>query len=125
MIVVVEMIAGRRHLSCGKALESGSIHQKNVGPTVVVVIENCDAGSGGLDDVFLCLPPAEDIGQGQARLFRDIGEVGDGGSIPGVGGGSRKSENDEKRSQSAGSNECTRPLRKTQIHDCLNTRVRT
>ena len=55
MIVAVQMIAGA--LPGRKPFELRAIHQKDVGPAVVVVVENRDAGSGGFDDVFLGVEP--------------------------------------------------------------------
>src|SRR5579872_1220112 len=75
MVIVIETIA--RTLPGGKSLEPCAIHQKNVGPAVVVVVEDRDAGSCGLDDVFLGVDAAEDFLRGQAGLFCDVGETRD------------------------------------------------
>ena len=62
----------------GQSVEPGAIDQKNVGPAIIVVIEDGDAGAGGLDDVFLGVDAAEDFLHGEAGFFGDIGEVGEG-----------------------------------------------
>ena len=60
VIVVIQMVRGS--LIGGEALQRCAIHDENVGPPVVVIIENGDAGSGCLDDVFLGVHSAENIG---------------------------------------------------------------
>ena len=78
-----------RRRSSGKAVQAGSIDQKNVEPAVIVVIEDGHAGAGGLDDVLLGVGATEDILHGEARFFGDIGEVGDGFGWGGVRGSRR------------------------------------
>jgi len=56
--------------------EPGTVHQKNIGPTVVVVVKDGHAGAGGFDDVFLGGNATEDLLHGEARLFRHVNEVG-------------------------------------------------
>src|ERR1700690_1148911 len=73
VIVAVKLVAGA--LSGGKAFESGSIHEEDVGPAVVVIIKDGDARAGGLDDVFLGLQTPEHVGHGQAGLFGHVGKV--------------------------------------------------
>ena len=75
VIVAIEMIS--RRWSGRKRFEPGSVHQKNIGPAVIVVIKDRDAGAGGLDDVFLGVDAAEDLLHGEARFFGYVGEVGD------------------------------------------------
>ena len=53
VIVAVEVVGGR--LPGGKSFELGAIDQEDVGPSVVVVVEDGDAGAGGFDDVLLCV----------------------------------------------------------------------
>ena len=72
VIVAIQVIAGT--LPGGKSFERRAIHQKNVGPAVVVVVEDRDAGSGGFDDVFLGVDAAENVLRGQAGFFGDVGE---------------------------------------------------
>src|ERR1022692_1257815 len=72
MIVAIQAVAGA--LSGRKAFEPGAIHQKDVGPSVVVVVEDRDAGSGGFDDVFLGVQATKDVLRGQAGFLGDIGE---------------------------------------------------
>ena len=97
-------------VSCRKSFERGSVHQKNVRPAVVVVIENGYAGSGGLDDVFLRVFPAKDLGHGQAGFFCRVNEIGDGRGFSGFSG--RHGDKDEEDRQSCGGWEHTRLRRK-------------
>src|SRR5690242_19696925 len=60
MIVVIQMVRGSP--IGGEALQCCAIHNEDVGPSVVVIIENGDAGSGCLDDVFLGVNSTENIG---------------------------------------------------------------
>ena len=108
VIVAIQMIGGRR--SRRKSFERGAVHQENVGPAIVVVVENRDAGAGGLDDVFLGVLAAEDLGHGQAGFFRDVNEVGDGRGFSALGDGS--GDKDEERRQSCSGWERTRLRRK-------------
>src|SRR4029077_3435411 len=54
-----------------------SIHQKNVGPAVIVIIEDRHSCTGGLDNVFLGLDTAENVLHGESSSFGNIGEIGD------------------------------------------------
>jgi hypothetical protein len=82
VIVAIEVIARRG--TGRQSVKSCSIDQKNVGPAVVIVIEDRDAGAGSLDDVFLCFDAAEDVLHGESGFLGNIGEVGDG--LGGSGG---------------------------------------
>src|SRR5262249_49195596 len=73
-VVVVVIQATGRPFSRGKSIEFGAIYQKDVGPAIVVVVENGDAVSRGLDDVFLGVDSAEDVLCSQPRLFGDVSE---------------------------------------------------
>ena len=75
-IVVVAIETVRRSFTGGKTFEPGPVHQENVRPAVVVVIENRDAVSGCLDDVLLGIDSAEYVLRGEACLFGDVSEVG-------------------------------------------------
>ena len=79
MIVAIQMI--RRRLSRGKTFQSGAVHHENVGPAIIVIIENRDTGTSCLDDVLLRVQPAENIGHREAGLLGDIGEVSKRGRI--------------------------------------------
>ena len=72
VIVAVKVVGGS--LSGGKAFELRAVDDKDVGPSVIVVVEDGDAGAGGLDDVFLCIHAAEDVLRGEAGFFGDVGE---------------------------------------------------
>ena len=70
VIVVVQMI--RRSVLGGTLVERGAIHNENVGPAVVVVIKNCDPGTGSLDNVLLRIHAAEDIGHRETSFFGNV-----------------------------------------------------
>src|ERR1035441_5762450 len=76
VIVAIEMIGGS--FTRGKAFQGCSVHQKNVGPAVVIVVENGRAGASGFDDVLLRVLAAEHDGRRQASLLGNVGKVGDG-----------------------------------------------
>ena len=59
VIISVQMIG--RGLSPGKSFEGRAIHQKNIRPAIIVIIEDCRTRSGSLDDVFLRVLPSEDV----------------------------------------------------------------
>lgn len=67
MVIVVEMACG--HLAGGQPWQFRSIHNENVGPAVVVVIENLHAGTRGL--------AAENHPDGNPRFASNVAEVGD------------------------------------------------
>src|SRR5262249_45485134 len=47
-------------------------------PAIVVIVEDCDTGTRGFDNVFFCILAAENVQSGQASLSADVGEVRDG-----------------------------------------------
>src|SRR4029077_18883866 len=51
VIVAVEMAGGS--FAGGEAFQFRTVHEKNVGPAVIVIIEDGDAGPGRLNDIFL------------------------------------------------------------------------
>jgi len=75
VVVVKEVIC---RASTGWLIQCGSIHDEDVWPAVVVVVENSYAGAGGLDDVFLRLFIAGDNLELQAGFFGDVLKVRDG-----------------------------------------------
>ena len=85
VIVAVEMIGGS--IFYGRALEFCAVDDEDVGPAVIVVVENRDAGAGGFDDVFFGGYATEGVGHGEAGLFCDVREVGErlGGCALGIG----------------------------------------
>src|SRR5579859_1272540 len=76
VIVMVEM-AGRE-IARGRRIESGAVHDEDVWPAVVVVIEDGDASSGRFNDVFFGVHAAKDFRGGETGFFGDIGEMSDG-----------------------------------------------
>ena len=96
MIVAVEMTGGG--FALGSAFESGAIDEEDVGPAVVVVVEDGDASAGGFEDVFFGVDAAEYGFGGQAGLLGYVGEVGDAGWSGWLGhevGMSAKEENED------------------------------
>ena len=59
MVVAVKMVGWA--FAVGKAFERCSIHEEDVGPSVVVVIEDGDPGPGGFDNVFFRLRPPKTL----------------------------------------------------------------
>src|SRR5580704_4683308 len=74
-IVVVAVKVVGWAFAIGRTFERGSIHEEDVGPSVVVVIKDGDTCAGGFDNVFLRCDPAENIGESQAGLFGYIDEI--------------------------------------------------
>jgi hypothetical protein len=75
MIVAIEAIG--RSLPRWKTFQPRAVYQENVGPAVVVVIENGDAVSRGFNDVFLGIDPAKNIGGRESCLGGDVDEIDD------------------------------------------------
>src|ERR1700688_2628482 len=65
--VVVEERLGLR-----AAPQAAAIHQKNVGETIIVIVENCHTRSGGLDDVLFSMFCPGDFNTGEASLNREV-----------------------------------------------------
>src|SRR5207253_246140 len=59
----------------GKAFQPPSIHDKNVRPTVVVIIVKSDAATRGLEQILIFVLPAEDCLHVQAGFTSDIYEI--------------------------------------------------
>src|SRR5207247_6623749 len=57
-------MAPRRGVA-GRGFETGAVDEKNVGPAVVVVIQDRDASAGGFEDVVLGVFAADDRARGQ------------------------------------------------------------
>src|SRR5436305_9175033 len=55
---------------------SGTIHNENVGPAVIVVIDDGDAAARGLDDVLLGVHTPVHILHGESSLLGDVDEPG-------------------------------------------------
>src|SRR5258708_33640940 len=51
VVIAIKMVGGS--FALGKTRQSCAVHQKNVGPAVVIVVENGGAGGCGFVDVFL------------------------------------------------------------------------
>src|SRR5206468_9325568 len=73
VIITIEVIGGR---SCTRyAFERGDVHDENIWPAVIVVIENCNPGAGRLDNVLLGIYAAEDGGHGESSFFGYVLEI--------------------------------------------------
>src|SRR5581483_3794067 len=57
-----------------------AVDQEDVGPAVIVVIEDGDAGAGSLDNVLLGLESAKNVRGCQAGFVGNVGEMGHGNS---------------------------------------------
>ena len=96
VIVVVEV--ARRSSLGGRCVESGAVDNEDVRPAIVVVIEDGDAGSGGLDDVFLGVDAAKNFDDVEACFFGDIGEMRERFGISfGEQGGAEEKRNGQKQ----------------------------
>ncbi len=69
----------------GLGVQLGAVDEEDVGPAVAVVVEDGDAGAGGLDDVALVVLAAVDVADGDAGLGGDVDEPGGGGVVGGGG----------------------------------------
>src|SRR5262249_16318918 len=76
VIVALKMIRGA--FARGKTFQRSAVDEKNIGQTVVVVIENCVCRAGSVNDVLLGVFSTEDIHHCQAGLVCLIDEVGRG-----------------------------------------------
>ena len=104
VVVVVEEVAGGLVLFVPGvcAWEGGAVDEEDVRPAVAVVVEDGDAGAGGLDDVTFGLDAAVNVANGDASLRRDIDEPCRGrvigrGRVGLLGEGDRRKENDRAR----------------------------
>src|SRR5450432_1403581 len=59
VIIVVKMI--RRRVLSRRTLQRGSVHQENVRPSVIVIIEDRYSRAGSFDDELLGLLPAKNV----------------------------------------------------------------
>ena len=73
VIVAVEMIGWG--IIRWKSFQRRSVHQENVRPAIVIVVKDCHPGSGGLEDVLLCLPASEHVHHRDPGILCDIDEV--------------------------------------------------
>src|SRR5580700_12077264 len=63
------------NFSGGRRAEAGAVDDEDVGPAVVVVVEDGDAGSGGFNDVFFGVHAAENHGIGETCFFGYVDEM--------------------------------------------------
>jgi hypothetical protein len=74
VVIVVIEVAGRSFVRCG-GFESGAIHNENIRPAVIVVIEDGDARASCFDDVFFGVFAAENDRRSEPGFLRYIGEM--------------------------------------------------
>src|SRR5262249_42086416 len=67
----------RWSISCAKTLHGRSVDKKDIHPTVIVVVEDGNTGSGGFEYVFFGIGGAEDISHRQPCFFGGINKLGD------------------------------------------------
>src|SRR5580700_3027843 len=73
MIIMIEVAC--RNFARRKRAEAGAVHDEDVGPAVVVVVEDGDASSGGFNDVFFGVHATENHRIGEACIFGDVREM--------------------------------------------------
>src|SRR5258708_17983855 len=73
VVIAIKMVGGS--FALGKTRQSCAVHQKNVEPAVVIVVENGGAGAYGCDDVFFRVLGAEGEWGGQSGFFSAVSEV--------------------------------------------------
>ena len=64
-----------RGLACGKTFESRAVHEKNIEPSVVVVVVEGDAAAGGFEKIFVFVFAAEDGLGVEAGFAGDVDEA--------------------------------------------------
>jgi hypothetical protein len=75
VIFMEEVVSGFVLFGLGLcAWQVSAVDEEDVGPAVAVVVENGDAGAGGLDNVMLRLDAAIAIANGNSRLRRHVNE---------------------------------------------------
>jgi hypothetical protein len=101
VIVAIEMVRGR---FCGRRrVEACAVYDENVRPSVVVVVKDGDAGSGGFKDVFLGVDAAENHGLREASLFGHVCKMSNGFGIAfrELTGAEKKGERKEQSERNA------------------------
>src|ERR1700751_308132 len=56
----------------GASLEGGAVYEENVGPAVVVIVEDGDAGASGFDDELFGVASPENVRHGEAGFPGDV-----------------------------------------------------
>jgi len=74
VVVAVEMICGS-FLPSEAAVERRAVDDEDIGPAIVVVVEDRDARAGGFENVFLRGDAAERGGHRKAGPFCDVREI--------------------------------------------------
>ena len=77
-VVIIAIEAVGRALAFGKAFQFRAVYQKDVWPTVIVVIEDRDSVASGLDNIFLGVDPAKDVRRRETAFLSDIREIRNG-----------------------------------------------
>src|SRR6266566_865695 len=80
-VMVVAIEVARWGFSRRGGIERRAVHDKNVGPAVVVMVKDGDARAGSFDNVLFRVFPAENNGRGQACFLGDVSEMRDGPGI--------------------------------------------
>ena len=71
-VAIVAKQMRRRFAPRGKALEPRAVHQKNVEPSVVVVVVEGNAAAGGFQQIFVLVLAAENGFRVQPGFARDV-----------------------------------------------------
>ena len=76
-VMVVAIKVARWGFPWREGIKRRAVHHKNVGPAVVVIVKDGDAGAGGFDNVLFRVFPAENDGRGQAGFLGDVRKMRD------------------------------------------------
>src|SRR6266571_8585409 len=112
MVVAVEV--ARWCFAGPRAFQRRAVYDENVGPAIIVVIENGDAGSRRFDNVFLRVFSAENDWRGEAGSLRHVGEMHDrlGVCFLGLSSGNTRRACGLQRKPSAKPKEAEKPERR-------------
>src|SRR3989442_14806861 len=117
----------------GESSQRRSIYEKDIGPAIVIVIEDCHTRAGAFEDIYAGIIAAKNAGRSQSCLLSHVSELGDlcRGAL-GRGGCSspHRSRNDlpnyERNPADAGVHRCTPScfVVSLEIANTLDTQVR-
>ena len=72
MVVVIQVSGGSFIFVSAESLYPRTVGKENIGPAVVIVVENDGAVSGGFNNEFLVRVAAVDVERGQSRLRSNV-----------------------------------------------------
>src|SRR4051812_12531807 len=80
-VVIVSIEVVGRRFTAGRGFKRSAVHDENIWPAVIVIVENGNAGAGGLDDVLLGANATEDVHHGEPGFFGNVFEICDAWSL--------------------------------------------